>query len=132
MKTRLGFVTNSSSSNFLIALKDTKKPLLATYVFEVFETKMTSPLAEQLGKESFAFVEKAENVTVRYLDKLEDWGDHDIAVKALEFIKKGWKVFHVYIDVGEVPVFRCLPELTETEMVAIWSLDGRRQAAFEN
>jgi len=125
MKARIGFVTNSSSSNFLVALRDDKKLLLASDVFDVFGVELTSPLIKQLGKEVFAFVEAAEKVTETYLDILEnEWGEVYTASKAREYIEKGWKVFHMYVDMAEIPMFRCLPEECETEVLVLWSLDS--------
>ena len=101
MKVRVGFVTNSSSSNFLVAIRDGKKSLWASDVFDVFGVEITSPLTKQLGKEAFAFVEAAEKVTKSYLKKLEDeWGEVSTASKAREFREKKWKVYHIEIDMN--------------------------------
>lgn len=133
MKVRIGFVTNSSSSNFLVALRGEKKLLLASDVFDVFGVELTSPLTKQLGKEVFRFAGAAEKVTNSYLNKLEDeWGEVTIAGKAREFREKGWKVFHVYIDMNKIPMFRCLPEQSETEVLVLWSLDAYRIGEYEN
>lgn len=133
MKVRADFVTNSSSSNFLVALRNDKKPLLASDVFDVFGVELTSPLTKQLGKEVFAFVEAGEKVTKSYLHKLKDeWGEVSIDIKAREFIEKGWKVFHIEIDMSQIPMFRCLPEQTETEVLVLWSLDAYRMGEHES
>lgn len=133
MKVRADFVTNSSSSNFLVAIRDGKKSLWASDVFDVFGVEIISPLTKQLGKEAFAFAEAAEKVTTSYLKKLEDeWGEVTIADKAREFREKKWKVYHIEIDVSEIPMFSCLPEQSETEVLVLWSLDAYRRGEYES
>ena len=133
MKIRCGFVTNSSSSNFIVALRNENRHLLAVDVFDVFGIKLDSPLTKQLGKEIFDFVESAELLTEETFKESPDWfGGEVVFDKALEFMHKGWKVYHVYIDVNKVPMFRCLPEQCETETIVLWSLDGLRMIEYED
>jgi len=133
MKVRSGFVTNSSSSSFIVGLRNKDLHLLATDVFDVFVVGRDSPLTKQLGKETFDFIEAAEEVTLSYLNRIEDeWGEQDIADKAREFRTLGWKVYHVYIDVQKIPMFRCLPEQSETETLVLWSYDGYRMGKYES
>lgn len=71
MKTRLGFVSNSSSSSFIIGVKPGTK-LTVNKLMELFKIPTDSPVYNLNKEIAEKFIQCAEHVTIE--DMLDDYG----------------------------------------------------------
>lgn len=93
MKIRNGFVSNSSSSSFVIA---SKKPLSEELFMQVLGVPENSPLSTFAKEISKWFVENAKKLTIKeYLDKY-DYGGDDIPEIVKKAIKKDLTIYAGY------------------------------------
>ena len=95
MKQRCGFVSNSSSSSFLIA---TKKPLKESDLLGPFATSADSPLypmVKEMASVLFSSARKYKSIKA-YCDE-EGFEEEDVSNNIKKYFDTGW---HVYI--GEI------------------------------
>ncbi len=83
-KVRFGFVTNSSSSSFIIEVRNGKlTEEVVRKALGVDETSMLRSMADAVAQFLIGAVEEVNN------EECEEWEDYN----EKELLKKGWKVF---------------------------------------
>jgi hypothetical protein len=101
MKVRMGFISNSSSSSFVVAVpKDVKAMDSIKKAFELPKghplTQLAEKIIEQIAVEvdGTNYIEDLEAFCDEYdIDPNEDNSDFPLTEKVIKAFKKGWKVY---------------------------------------
>lgn len=123
MKTRLGFVSNSSSSSFVIGVKDELTEEKLIKIFKVPENSMIYPVAKSLAK---VIIDRAEECTLKdYIEENCGYGK-DLSDIVKEIVKKDFKIYHGYAsdDEGAMEAALCEMEIIYKDDDIIFEKEG--------
>lgn len=97
MKTRNGFVSNSSSSSFLICIKKGEE-LSQENILKTFEIGENSPLYDLADNLAVYLSDNVKQMTMDTIKNDYTWKGEieDYGVKLLELIQDGWDVYKGY------------------------------------
>lgn len=110
MKVRNGFVSNSSSSSFLICIKKGEE-LSQENVLKTFEIGENSPLYNMASELAGYLAENVGQITMDTIKNDYTWKGEieDYGIKLLELIQDGWDVYKGYAsnEGGSIEAYLC-------------------------